>query len=340
MTHAKIATLMDPLVSLIVLSCNQSGYVLETLESVRAQTYRHTELIIIDDCSTDNSVDLIKRWLKDTETRAVFVPHYENRGICKSLNEALWFTVGKYVSMIASDDIWLPDKLSRQIEIMERQPDEIGVLYSDAFQIDEHGGPLPEMFIEAHRKLPEMPQGRILDFLCSGNFIPGMTTLIRKDCFREVGTYDPNLLFEDWDMWLRIARRYSFLYSSVPSAKYRVHEKSLMHTDQNRIWVGAYNIALKHLRLGDYTKHQSDSIAGIAWYIATSLYERKYPEAPVLLLDFARQTGNRWALLTHKFATAGFPFSVWKFADRIRFTLRHNAKRLLTLGRRIFSKFC
>ena len=72
---------------------------------------------------------------------------------------------GKYISMVASDDIWLPDKIACQVEIMESQSDQVGVLYSDAFQIDEHGRTLPDMFIEAHRNLSEMPQGQVLTVL-------------------------------------------------------------------------------------------------------------------------------------------------------------------------------
>ena len=76
-----------------------------------------------------------------------FIRHQENQGICKSVNEAIALATGKYLSMVASDHVWLPDKIVRQVEIMESKPDDVGVLYSDAFQIDEHGQRLPEMLI-------------------------------------------------------------------------------------------------------------------------------------------------------------------------------------------------
>ena len=63
----------------------------------------------------------------------------KNKGICRSLNEALSVANGKYISMVASDDVWLPDKMERQVEILESQPASVGVLYSDAFQMDEYG---------------------------------------------------------------------------------------------------------------------------------------------------------------------------------------------------------
>src|SRR6202022_442605 len=98
----------QPLVSTIVLSYNHSRYVLETLESVRAQTYKTTQLIIVDDCSTDNSLLIFEHWLRENNLTCTFIRHKENLGICKSLNEALVVSTGKYVSTIASDDLWLP----------------------------------------------------------------------------------------------------------------------------------------------------------------------------------------------------------------------------------------
>ena len=204
---------------MVVLSYNQSRFALETLESVKAQTYQATQLIIVDDGSSDDSVATIERWLNRNQIECTFIRHSRNQGICKSLNDALAAATGKYVSMVASDDVWLPEKIALQVEMMERQPDRVGVIYSDAHQMDEDGHPLPEMFIAAHRNLPEVPQGEILNILLEGNFIPGMTTLVRRSCYDQVGSYDENLPWEDWDMWLRIARQYTYLYLPTPRRK-------------------------------------------------------------------------------------------------------------------------
>src|ERR1035441_9874426 len=95
----------NPLVSTIVLSYNQSRFVLETLESVKAQTYKATQLIIVDDCSLDDSVATIDHWLQESGIHCEFIRHKKNQGICKSLNEALAVANGKYISMVASDDV-------------------------------------------------------------------------------------------------------------------------------------------------------------------------------------------------------------------------------------------
>ena len=89
---------------------------------------------------------------------------------------------------------------------------------------------LPQMFIESHRKFVVPPEGFLFDVLWEGNFIPAMTTLIRRDCFTKVGTYDEDLCFEDWDMWMRISRIFRFAYDKTATAKYRVVSTSAFRT--------------------------------------------------------------------------------------------------------------
>jgi glycosyltransferase involved in cell wall biosynthesis len=215
-----------PLVTAFVGCYNQSRFVEECLDSVRHQTYPNLQVIIFDDCSKDNSVAVIDAWLKRHRLDWQFIPHPRNIGMCASWNKVLWLARGKYISMVAADDVWLPDKTARQVRMMEQMPEGVGVLYSDAFQIDENGETLPQMFIEAHRKFVVPPEGFLFDVLWERNFIPAMTTLIRRDCFTQVGIYDEDLCFEDWDMWMRISRRFRFVYDTIPAAKYRIVSSS------------------------------------------------------------------------------------------------------------------
>jgi glycosyltransferase involved in cell wall biosynthesis len=317
----------NPLVSTIVLCFNQCRFVSETLESVKAQTYQATQLIIVDDCSSDDSVATIEHWLQETGLGCTFIRHQENQGICKSLNDALAVSTGKYISMVASDDVWLPDKTARQVKIMESQPDQVGVLYSDAFQIDEQGRPLPDTFIlEARRNLPEMPQGQVLhmlDLLLEGNFIPGMTTLIRRNCYNEVGLYDEDLPWEDWDMWLRIARHYSFLYSTTASAKYRHHEKSLSHSDHARMLKEAIKIGLKQFRLGDLREDQKSTLIRTLLNWSAELYSRDDAESADILLALWQATHDKRVGLMYRFARFGFSFRSWQRVLNATRPVRH-----------------
>jgi glycosyltransferase involved in cell wall biosynthesis len=312
----------DPLVSTIVLSYNQSRFVRETLESVKSQIYKATQLIIVDDCSSDDSVETIERWLHENRVDCIFIRHDENQGICKSLNDSLAAATGKYVSMVASDDVWLPDKIVQQVEMMESQPDHVGVVYSDAFQMDEQGHPLPDMFIAAHRKLSEMPQGQILGVLLEGNFIPGMTTLVRRSCYDVVGLYDENLPWEDWDMWMRIARRYSFLYSPTPFATYRRHEKSLSRSDRAAMLKGSFKTCLKQFSLGHLNDVQRSSLTGLLLDVSEELYKRSDTESSALLLALSQATGNKRAGWMYRFAKLGVSHRNWQRVNGFRLSLR------------------
>jgi glycosyltransferase involved in cell wall biosynthesis len=218
-----------PLVSVIALCFSHAKFVVECLESIRAQTYKSVQLIIMDDCSTDNSATIIEQWISTTNTSCEFVKHAVNRGICATLNEALTLASGKYVSMVATDDVWMPDKLMRHVAEMEALPKEVAVLYGDAYQIDEAGTQLPELFIEWHKK--KVPtETRIFGALLQGNFIPAMTPLIRRSMLVEAGPYDERLCYEDFDMWLRLSQRAQFVFSDYVSAKYRIVNNSVTRT--------------------------------------------------------------------------------------------------------------
>jgi glycosyltransferase involved in cell wall biosynthesis len=312
----------NPLVSTIVLSYNQCRFALETLEAVKAQTYKHTQLIIVDDCSADDSVAIIEQWLRKNNIHCTFIRHHKNQGICKSLNDALAVSTGKYISGVACDDVWLPDKIALQVEIMEAQPDHVGVLYSEAFQMDENGHSLPDMIIAANCKLPEMPQGQVLDTLLHGNFIPGLTTLIRRSCYDKVGLYDEDLPWEDWDMWMRIARHYSFLYSPTPSAKYRLHEKSFSHSDPGRMLKDSFKICLKQFRLGHLTEHQKSTLTETLLNFATQLYGRNDKQASDVLLALWQATQDKRVGRMYRFARFGFSFGSWQRANLIEDTIR------------------
>lgn len=299
---------------MIVISYNHSRYVVETLESVKAQKYTPTELIIVDDCSPDDSVAVIDNWLRENGINCTFIRHDKNQGVCRSLNDALAAARGKYISMVASDDLWLPDKIVRQVEIMESQPDDVGVLYSDVLQIDEDGQPMSGLHMASAWKISTLPEGRILDSLMEGNFVPGQSALVRRSCYQKVGPYDENLPWEDWDMWMRIARHYSFVFSPTPSAKYRIHKNSYSHSDPVRMARDACHICLKQFDMGGLTPDQKSRLARLAVNMSERLYEKEAKEAASVLLLLSRATGNKKAQWMYRFAKFGVPFRNWRRA--------------------------
>jgi glycosyltransferase involved in cell wall biosynthesis len=268
-----------PLVSVLVGCYNHARFAEQCLEGVRNQTYRNWELIIFDDCSTDNSVEVIQKWIDRNGVKCVLVRHAQNVGLCRSVNEVIQLTRGKYIAGIATDDVWTADKLETQVAMFEKLPEKVGVVYSDAYQMDEQGNPLPQMFIEGHRKMEKFPEGNVHEMLWQGNFIPAMATMISRKCYDEVGLYDENLAFEDWDMWLRISEKFEFAFSSSPSAHYRIVGSSMMRTRIDGIHDSVARIYIKHLEAGKLEGARREKAVKLLTGKALELYRSEDPKS-------------------------------------------------------------
>jgi glycosyltransferase involved in cell wall biosynthesis len=234
-----------PLVSIAAINYNNAKFVLETLESIRNQTYPNIQLIVIDDCSTDNSRDLIAQWLKTYKGDYKFIKHDVNMGVCVACNSGVKNADGKYYSAIATDDLMMPEKTEKQVSILEKSTEKTGAVYSDAFVINEDGNLLDGLFTTPHRQFEMMPSGNIYHTLLEANYIPGMSFLFKKVIFDTVGEFDASLVYEDYDMWLRIASKYEIIFSDFVSVKYRMRAGSLVSTIKNWIYSDA-KIYLKH----------------------------------------------------------------------------------------------
>jgi glycosyltransferase involved in cell wall biosynthesis len=272
-----------PLVSVVATCFNHEQYVVDCLDGIRAQTYPNVQLIVADDASTDGSVQLIRDWVARTKTECTLVLHDRNQGICRTRNDALARARGTYVAGISTDDVWLPHKLADQVAQLEALPASVGVAYSDAARMDGDGNLLPDTFIERIRTDDGTPEGNLYETLLERNFIPAGSTLVRRECYTAVGPYDESLPYEDWDMWLRIARRYRFAFTPRIGVRYRVHPASLSHvlTDENsgsRWWEADVGIFLKHLG-------HSRAWDAVLWdRIARAAYRLDRPEQ----LEYAR----------------------------------------------------
>jgi glycosyltransferase involved in cell wall biosynthesis len=299
-----------PLVSATVLCYNQARFVIECLESVKAQSYPNLELIVNDDASKDNSVAVIHDWLAKSGIPHHFLKNKTNQGICRSLNNILRQARGKYISGIAADDVWLPGKLLRQVELMERFPAKVGVVYSDALQMDEQGKLLPLKFMDADGRRPRsgvIPEGNIQMALWQGNnFIAPMTTLIRRECFDRVGLYDETLFAEDWDMWLRISRCYDFAYSHEISAKYRIVGTSATRSNLDRLLDDMCRTCLKHLESGQLELELRRAAAMRLDSLAGSSFMQKSPWHKRNLLQAAKYRPSAGSLARCLSAWSGF----------------------------------
>lgn len=129
---------MSDLVSIIMPSYNTAKYILDSINSVLSQTYRNFELIIVDDCSTDNTDEAVKPFLSDNRIR--YLKNEKNSGAAVSRNYALREAKGKWIAFLDSDDLWEKDKLEKQISFMEKNGYKFS--YTDYIEIDENSEPL------------------------------------------------------------------------------------------------------------------------------------------------------------------------------------------------------
>lgn len=221
-----------PLVSIVSPCYNHSEYIIESLNSIREQTYQNIQHIIIDDCSTDNSVEKITEWIKLYNYKCIFIRHEMNKGISFTLNESISLSNGEYWSPLATDDVATPNRTEEFIEFLKKNPNH-SMVCSDCLLIDKDSNPIVKngssSFLKFHsgfRNSPILPK-EIGTFksLLKGNYIPG-SILIKKSAFNSVGLFDTNLIMEDWDMWLRISNLYPIGYIDLPLTKYRFHDSN------------------------------------------------------------------------------------------------------------------
>jgi glycosyltransferase involved in cell wall biosynthesis len=197
----------SPLISVIIPAYNCEKSIKETINSVLQQTFTDFELIVINDGSQDSTLDVINS-IQDTRMK---VFSFENAGGNISRNRGLNLAVGNYISFLDADDIWTPDKLESQLEALQKNP-EAHVAYSWTDYIDEEGN-----FLVSGRRVSV--NGDVYEKLLINNFLEnGSNPLIRKEALVELDGFDESLkAAQDWDMWLRLAAKYSFV--AVPKVQ-------------------------------------------------------------------------------------------------------------------------
>jgi glycosyltransferase involved in cell wall biosynthesis len=242
-----------PLVTVGMVNFNGSPYVIDSLESIKAQTYAALELIVIDDCSSDESPRLIKEWLENYDKPYKYIIHEKNFGICKTCNDILSHANGKYISLIASDDMYLPEKINNQVQIMEEASSEVALVYTDTYLMNDRGARMPGSLMTTFNKIPfnYKPTGNVISELQYLHFIHPLSILVRKSVYEQVGHYDEDLPFEDYDMSIRIAKKFKVSYHEDIQVVYRVHDKSFSAKtkDWDQLLIHLY---LKHADLYEF----------------------------------------------------------------------------------------
>ncbi|TLD70283.1 glycosyltransferase [Phragmitibacter flavus] len=213
---------MSPIVSVVLSSYNHVAFVADAVASVLSQDFADFELVIRDDGSTDGTAELLKTF---DDPRTVMIEGGFNVGGAASLNRCIRQARGEFVAVINSDDVWLPHRLSTQLEIMQARPS-LGAVFSLAEVIDEAGGdsvdeghPYRSIFREENRSR----QDWLRFFFDFGNCLCHPSVLIRRHVYEELGFYDPLMVqLPDFDMWIRLCSRHDLHIHQEPLLQFRV----------------------------------------------------------------------------------------------------------------------
>lgn len=221
----------NSLVTIGVASYNNSQFILDTLNSINAQTYENIELIIVDDYSTDNSVEIINQWIPVCKYPVKFIVNSENLRIPKVCNIILQSAsaFSKFLVLFGSDDIMQPDRISKQVYCFENSPDTVACVLSNMTLIDEKGGIIIDSFFDSLSETKNsisntlnLSKLKLIEFILKKNILPAPTLSYRIGVLKLLGGWDESLFFEDLDMNLRLLNNdFKFLYCDEKLVSYR-----------------------------------------------------------------------------------------------------------------------
>ena len=237
---------MTPTVSIVMAAKNYARFLPMAVESVRAQTFADWELLIIDDGSSDETPQAVRRFLLDSRIEYFCS---DRLGQSRAKNLGIGLSRGEFVAFLDADDAWHPTKLEKQLAVFSvgrAEPDtprpaqatsgtarptsELGVVFCRRSLIDESGRLL------VAKPPAAIPSGRVLPAMFVQNFVCFSSVLVRREVFSHVGSFDPHLdLAVDFDLWLRVAKHYSFDFVDEELVLYRTGHGNLSKKLSDRV---------------------------------------------------------------------------------------------------------
>jgi len=184
-----------PIVSVVIATYNYASFLPTALESVLRQTFSEYEIIVVNDGSTDNTEEVIKPYLKHPKVR-----YYAkaNGGQATAKNFGIRKSKGQYIAFLDADDLWAPEKLTKQVALFQTNP-AIGVVYSSIGVVGPGGEEIPF-------EMPTCFRGRVLTHLYGGSFVSFSSTMVARELFEKQGVFDETLgMAIDYDLWLRLS---------------------------------------------------------------------------------------------------------------------------------------
>lgn len=219
-------------VSVVLPTYNGEKYLAQSIESVLTQTYQNLELIIVDDCSTDGTPEIIRHFAEQ-DSRIRVIRNVENQKLPRSLNIGFRQAAGGYLTWTSDDNFYEDNAIEVMVRALEQNPD-CGMVYCDMTCIFEDGIKLSRPTLGIERLYVDD--------------VVGACFLYRRQVLETVGEYDPDMfLVEDYDYWLRVRQQYGILYLPQRLYQYRFHSSSLTMTKEREVAAQRQRMRLRHL---------------------------------------------------------------------------------------------
>lgn len=250
-----------PMVSIIIPTYNRSEVLKKTIDAVMWQTYQRFEIIVTDSSEDASTRNVLKGF--DERVRYMHVPKRKGfRNVSEARNVGIRNAKGTLIAFLDDDDVWYPQKLEKQVDLLRRSPPEVGLVYCGFKRLRSPGGELLKVDVPQHR-------GNVLQEIMRQGFILTLTVLVRKECFDQAGLFDESLeLAEDWDMWLRIGKKYHFDFVPDILAEYLIRDnpygawaslkaweavffKHIPDMDERTLGHDYHRLSISHYLLGD-----------------------------------------------------------------------------------------
>ena len=255
-----------PKVSVIVPVFNSEATIQRAMNSVAAQTFKDLEIIVVDDGSTDRSADTVTRCGGE---RVTLIRYPQNRGAAAARNSGIAAARGRWIAFLDSDDAWKPDKLARQLSVLEREDSPIAACAS-GYYLHKDGR-------ELTISLKIRPQSFRREILFGCTISPGTTLMVDRHVFEKIGGFDEAFRrLEDWDWLLRYSEQYEMAFVSEPLADIFLTTVKLSQANgTDPVLDAIHRIRTKHLpRLDSWTRRLQLQSSLLVEHGAT-LYRRR-----------------------------------------------------------------
>lgn len=240
-----------PLVSILIPSYNHEIYIINTLDSVLEDTYSNIEIVIIDDGSSDNSVNLIQDWIKEKAPKKIKFKSRENKGLCHTLNELVDWSEGLYLVILASDDILCNNSIEKRIKILEKNKDKL-VLVSDAEVINNKGVTIfNSMLFGFHNsnKFNYSSDDKLMNEIIFNFSISGAVVMCNRKIYNIIGPYPGKLKAEDMFFYIKSACKKTIIFDEEVVSKYRIHQTNTsgLNPELTKTIINTYLITWIHV---------------------------------------------------------------------------------------------